>query len=109
MYVPSTEEARERLDALRKAMFAHVLAWTEEEGSAIYVGGAANRVVSSHVSAHVPGPRLPFTLPARPFIRYALSSPLRSIRSLDHPASYPTSRARPSFLPSPTSRAVVRP
>ena len=28
-------------------MFAHALSWSEEEGTATYVGGAANRVVSA--------------------------------------------------------------
>ena len=27
-------------------MFAHAMSWSEEEGTAVYVGGAANRVVS---------------------------------------------------------------
>ena len=32
---------------MRKRTFAHVMSWVEEEGTATYVGGAANRVVSS--------------------------------------------------------------
>ncbi|KAI0350797.1 terpenoid cyclases/Protein prenyltransferase [Trametes cingulata] len=47
-FVPTSDAEREKLDALRKQTCAHVLSWTEEEGTAVYVGGAANRVNATH-------------------------------------------------------------
>ncbi|KAI0824323.1 terpenoid cyclases/Protein prenyltransferase [Trametes gibbosa] len=44
----TSDVEREKLDALRKQTFAQVLSWTEEEGTAVYVGGAANRVNATH-------------------------------------------------------------
>lgn len=36
------------LGSLRKAAFVEALSWSEEEGTSKYVGGQANRMVSSH-------------------------------------------------------------
>ncbi|EIW52190.1 terpenoid cyclases/Protein prenyltransferase [Trametes versicolor FP-101664 SS1] len=44
----TSEAEREKLDALRKQTCAHVLSWAEEEGTELYVGGAANRVNATH-------------------------------------------------------------
>ena len=41
-----SDAERGRLDELRKGVFAHAMSWSEEDGTAVYVGGAANRVVS---------------------------------------------------------------
>ncbi|KAI0738353.1 terpenoid cyclases/Protein prenyltransferase [Daedaleopsis nitida] len=47
-YVAHSDADRERLAELRKRTFAHVMSWVEEEGTATYVGGAANRVNATH-------------------------------------------------------------
>ncbi|KAI0750474.1 terpenoid cyclases/Protein prenyltransferase [Fomes fomentarius] len=47
-YVAPSDAEREGLDELRRRTFAHVLSWSEEEGTASYVGGAANRVNATH-------------------------------------------------------------
>ncbi|KAH9940138.1 terpenoid cyclases/Protein prenyltransferase [Epithele typhae] len=47
-YAPPTEADRARAAALRKATFAHILSWAEEEGAATYLGGSANRVNAVH-------------------------------------------------------------
>ncbi|OSC97259.1 terpenoid cyclases/Protein prenyltransferase [Trametes coccinea BRFM310] len=47
-FATASDAEREKLDLLRRDTFAHVLSWTEEEGTALYVGGAANRVNATH-------------------------------------------------------------
>ncbi|TFK87888.1 terpenoid cyclases/Protein prenyltransferase [Polyporus arcularius HHB13444] len=47
-YAPSSDADREMLDELRKGIFAHAMSWSEEDGTAVYVGGAANRVNATH-------------------------------------------------------------
>ncbi|GJE90616.1 terpenoid cyclase/Protein prenyltransferase [Phanerochaete sordida] len=42
------EDSDELTKALRKRAFVETLAWTEEEGTAVYVGGSANRVNATH-------------------------------------------------------------
>ncbi|KAH9850861.1 terpenoid cyclases/Protein prenyltransferase [Lenzites betulinus] len=44
----TSDAERAQLDALRRETFAHALSWTEEEGTALYVGGAGNRVNATH-------------------------------------------------------------
>ncbi|KAI0628312.1 terpenoid cyclases/Protein prenyltransferase [Trametes polyzona] len=44
----TSDGEREKVDELRRRTCAHVLSWTEEEGTAVYVGGAANRVNAVH-------------------------------------------------------------
>ncbi|KAI0324706.1 terpenoid cyclases/Protein prenyltransferase [Cubamyces sp. BRFM 1775] len=74
----ASDAEREKLDALRRETCAHVLSWTEEEGTALYVGGSANRVNATHpvfnltvthsdaMMAYFYGQTLPSRLPSRP-------------------------------------------
>ncbi len=50
-YIAPSAAERESLDELRRRTFAHVLSWSEEEGTASYVGSTANRVVSKRITS----------------------------------------------------------
>ncbi|CDO76230.1 hypothetical protein BN946_scf184644.g4 [Trametes cinnabarina] len=77
-FTTASDWERDKLDKLRRDTFAHVLSWTEEEGTALYVGGAANRVNATHpilnlttthsdgMLAHFYGQKPPSRIPSRP-------------------------------------------
>ncbi len=71
VYAPSSDADREMLDELRKGIFAHAMSWSEEDGTAVYVGGAANRVVSFSDPHAGDGPKVAHgSLPDRWVERY---------------------------------------
>jgi hypothetical protein len=47
-------DATDYADALRRRVFCDALAWTEEEGGSVFVGGKDNRVVSFVLPSHLP-------------------------------------------------------